>query len=307
MKAVIIVSLLVHLASLLLTLMGVAPVPTFFYELAWWSYIVAISALNSLRAGNSFLFDRPREFVWLFFLSTGVWLFFEAYNFRLHNWSYIGVPVEPYLRWPGYFIAYGTVLPALFETETLLRNAGFARRLRGPSLAVSGGLHVRLVLVGLLMMVAPLLNPQIFFPLVWLGLIFLLDPLLYRWRQEDSLLARLEQGDYARLVRLLGAGLVCGLLWEFWNFWAGAKWIYHIPYLGFLKIFEMPILGFLGFPPFALECYLLYRVFVLFRNRHLEGHLLRTVLFFWGFALYCWVIIQGIEKLTIETYKVTFL
>jgi hypothetical protein len=26
-----------------------------------------------------------------------------------------------------------------------------------------------------------------------------------------------------------------------------------------VKLFEMPVLGFLGFPPFALECFLMYR------------------------------------------------
>jgi hypothetical protein len=55
----------------------------------------------------------------------------------------------------------------------------------------------------------------------------------------------------------LVAGAICGLLWEFWNFWALTKWVYDIPYVGWLKVFEMPILGFLGFPPFAVECYVM--------------------------------------------------
>jgi len=53
------------------------------------------------------------------------------------------------------------------------------------------------------------------------------------------------------------AGLICGGLWEFWNFWAYTKWLYSVPYLENLKWFEMPPLGFLGFLPFALECYVL--------------------------------------------------
>jgi hypothetical protein len=28
--------------------------------------------------------------------------------------------------------------------------------------------------------------------------------------------------------------------------------------LGNVKIFEMPVLGFLGFPPFAVECWVIY-------------------------------------------------
>jgi hypothetical protein len=45
------------------------------------------------------------------------------------------------------------------------------------------------------------------------------------------------------------------VLWEFWNYWALAKWTYTVPYLDHLKVFEMPVLGYLGFPPFVLECY----------------------------------------------------
>jgi hypothetical protein len=54
------------------------------------------------------------------------------------------------------------------------------------------------------------------------------------------------------------AGIIIGFFWEFWNFWAIPKWIYHIPFVGFYKIFEMPVLGFLGYFPFAFELYAMY-------------------------------------------------
>ena len=54
------------------------------------------------------------------------------------------------------------------------------------------------------------------------------------------------------------AGLICGVLWEFWNYWASTKWEYDVPYLGHIKLFEMPVLGFLGFMPFAVESYAIY-------------------------------------------------
>jgi hypothetical protein len=69
-----------------------------------------------------------------------------------------------------------------------------------------------------------------------------------------SILRDLEKGSGRNLYLLLLSGLLCGILWECWNFWAGSKWLYTIPYVGFLKIFEMPILGFFGFPPFAVAC-----------------------------------------------------
>jgi hypothetical protein len=47
------------------------------------------------------------------------------------------------------------------------------------------------------------------------------------------------------------------------NIRAGSKWIYTVPGFEELKLFEMPLLGFLGFPPFALECFVIYRTLVL--------------------------------------------
>ena len=61
-----------------------------------------------------------------------------------------------------------------------------------------------------------------------------------------------------RLINLMLSGLICGVIWEFWNYWSGTKWIYNVPILPDLKIFEMPVLGFGGFPPFAVECFVMY-------------------------------------------------
>ena len=36
------------------------------------------------------------------------------------------------------------------------------------------------------------------------------------------------------------------------------NWVYTLPVLNFAKVFEMPLLGYLGFPPFALECAVMY-------------------------------------------------
>ena len=55
-------------------------------------------------------------------------------------------------------------------------------------------------------------------------------------------------------------GIVCGVLWEFWNYWAIGKWQYLITFAG-PKLFEMPVPGYLGFPAFAFECCTMY-VFV---------------------------------------------
>jgi hypothetical protein len=88
---------------------------------------------------------------------------------------------------------------------------------------------------------------------VWLGFIFLLDPINARLGVE-----RLTR---ERIINLAWSGLLCGVLWEFWNFWSRAKWHYTVPIMEDLKIFEMPVPGYLGFPAFAFECFTMY-VFV---------------------------------------------
>jgi hypothetical protein len=95
------------------------------------------------------------------------------------------------------------------------------------------------------------------FGLVWIGFFLLLDP-LNRRLGLPSLLGDLAQGRRGRLYSLLISGWVCGWLWEFWNYWAAAKWHYTFPILQRWKIFEMPALGYLGFLPFALECFAMY-------------------------------------------------
>jgi hypothetical protein len=94
-------------------------------------------------------------------------------------------------------------------------------------------------------------------PLVWLGLILMLDP-INALRGNPSIAGDIIRGNYQRLLALLASGGLCGLLWEFWNYWALTKWTYTVPYFGSVKMFEMPVLGYLGFPPFAVECWAMY-------------------------------------------------
>ncbi|MEX2214545.1 MAG: hypothetical protein WD768_10480 [Phycisphaeraceae bacterium] len=92
---------------------------------------------------------------------------------------------------------------------------------------------------------------------LWVGVIFLLDPLCY-WMRGPSMIGDWKAGRWGRFLALMAGGALCGLLWEFWNYWALAKWTYHLPFLGAtesFRYFEMPWLGFLGFLPFAIECW----------------------------------------------------
>lgn len=62
----------------------------------------------------------------------------------------------------------------------------------------------------------------------------------------------LEKGSMVDIVASLVAGLICGILWETWNYWSISKWVYTVPFFDNLKIFEMPVPGYLGFLVFGL-------------------------------------------------------
>ncbi len=248
------------------------PVSTFFTAIAWTGYIAVVDAAVLSLAGESLLHGRGREFVAATAISAPFWLLFEAYNLRLENWTYIHLPPNLAVRYFGYAWAFSTIWPAMLETAYLLRAAGLWQKAYAP-IEISAGLRRAFPWLGAAMLVIPLVVPRAaaayLFGLVWLGFILLLDPLNARLG-AISLLDELAQGRRGRLYALLASGAVCGIFWEFWNYWAVGKWIYIFPILQNAKMFEMPLPGYLGFPPFAVEYFCMY-VFVMALAQRLPG------------------------------------
>jgi len=229
------------------------PFLAWYYQWAWWSYILAADGLNRRLAGRSLLRDEPRRFLWLAGVSVALWTFFEALNLRLGNWYYVMDHPVRAVRWVGGAVAFATVLPGLFETEALLRHLGILRRVPCVPLRWSRARTLGSLAIGAACFVLPLAWPDRFFPLTWASFVFLLEP-WNRRHAPESRLREIEQGEAAPTLRWLLAGLACGVLWETCNYWARVKWVYTVPGFESLKLFEMPLAGFLGFPPFALEC-----------------------------------------------------
>ena len=242
----------------------IEPFYGWFYCFAWWSYILAIDAVIYRLKGNSLIVSRTKEFFLMIPWSVFIWLIFEAANLSLKDWYYIDLPPSMIERWLGYAIAYGTVLPGLFETTELLATLGLFKNSTTRKVNVSIPLLVFLILLGASCLFSSILFPGICFPLIWVGFAFLLDPLNY-WFGGRSLLRDIEDGNPKRNYLLPVAGLICGLLWEFWNSWALSKWVYTVPFFDRIKGFEMPLPGFLGFAPFTVEAYVMYNSISLFR------------------------------------------
>lgn len=242
----------------LLLALHVAWVAEFFTALAWSAYIAIVDAAVYRLRGRSLLTRRAEAFVAMAALSVPGWLVFEAYNLRLRNWVYTGVPGRFWVFALGAVWAFATIYPGIFETAELI-HAGWAEKLHWRRWQPRAAWP--LVLLGAILLLAPLAAPAAWAPylfgLAWVGFIFLLDP-LNRALGWPSLLDDLARGCPGRGAALLGAGAACGFFWEFWNYWAQGKWQYVFPILHRYRVFEMPVVGFLGFPPFALECFTVY-------------------------------------------------
>jgi hypothetical protein len=222
----------------------------------WLGYCLAVDALVLRRTGTSLLRRGRLAYAGLFLLSAPVWWLFEAINLRTQNWFYAGRESFTDLE---YFLlaswSFSTVIPAVFGTAELAASFRWVRRLPA---ARPLHLHPGAVLgCGIAAFAALMLWPRYAFPLVWLSLWWILEPMNLRLG-NPSLLDDLRGGDWRRLVALGLGAVICGLFWEMWNFWSFPKWHYRIPFVGFGHVFEMPILGYGGYVPFGWELFAVY-------------------------------------------------
>ena len=259
--------LLIIIAAELLLFLRVNLVMIFFTPLVWTGYILFVDNLILKLGGKSLIYNRRKEFFLLLPISVVLWLVFEFYNIFLDNWHYINLPEKIWIRLIGYTWSFATIWPAILETAELFRALRIFDKIQIRERSISEKVLKASIAFGALFLIIPIAFPSRYLAApVWLGFIFLLDPINYFCRAK-SLFRDLERGKLNTLFSLLLSGLTCGLLWEFWNYWALSKWNYTVPILGDIKIFEMPVVGYLGFFPFAVECYVMYNsVGLVFRH-----------------------------------------
>lgn len=237
--------------------------------LCWLGYVMFLDAVIFKLKGNSLLCNRRREFYIQIPLSIAFWLLFEFYNLHLVNWEYQGLPKNKIELCLGMGLAFGMIMPGMFQTAELIETLRLFERFRISSLHVSNRVIYSSIVLGFFFIMAPLLisrdYAQYLFGLVWTGYVMIFEPIVYS-SKGNSLLRDLEEGRLSRILSLFIAGYICGFLWEFWNYWAVSKWVYTAPFMKDVKIFEMPIAGFLGFGPFAWEYFCFYHLCKLVRQ-----------------------------------------
>jgi hypothetical protein len=276
-----VIGLAIMVVSQTATFAGLEPFASWNTPIAWTGFIVFADALVWGARGSSWLHSSPREFIFLAFVSIPLWLVFEFYNLFINNWHYVGLPENAALRYFGYAWSFATIWPAIFEGAELVAvwrtvpegpGRAPARAHAPPAPRVFSGVMMSCAATGAAMLAWPLLQPSPYLAApVWLGFVFLLDP-INAWLGGESLWDDSSERRWDRLKNLVLSGFLCGFLWEFWNFWARAKWHYTVPIMEHVKIFEMPLPGYLGFPAFAVECFTMY-VFVRIVLRRLTARI----------------------------------
>ena len=227
----------------------------------WLGYCLVVDAFVWRRKGTSMLTRNPLAYIKLFIISAPAWWLFELLNWRSQNWFYVGREHFTTIQYAVLAsLSFSTVMPAVFGTAELVSTFGWMRRLKAwkkipLTLPVTLGFFV----AGWGMLALLLLWPRYFFPLMWGSVFCILEPINI-WLKHRSLIRYTSGGDWRPVLSSAVGCLICGFFWEMWNFYAYPKWIYHVPFVGFLKVFEMPVLGYGGYIPFSWELFALYHL-----------------------------------------------
>lgn len=272
------VGLLVFVISAILLSLQFSFMKTWFYCFAWWSFILVMDSLNFRIRKVSPLSESTKTFLFSAFISVFVWLIFELFNLRLKNWQYHDLPSNLFERWLGYFIAFASVIPAMREISYFIEGFLKKKSLALFRLKVPPNFLKLCVFIGILFIFLAISWPRLFFPLVWLCFIFILEPLNF-WLKNVTFLADLERKNWTRIWSWILAGLVAGFFWELWNFFAGSHWEYSLPYLNFWRVFQMPVFGYTGFMPFALELFAFYQLFAWVQKELEKRILIKTLIY----------------------------
>ncbi len=229
----------------------------------WLGFCLTVDAIVYIRKGTSLIKRNIKKYILLFIISAPVWWLFELFNSFTENWFYDG---RQYFTDFQFFvlasISFSTVIPSVFEATELAGTFKWVRILRSDrKLKPTGMLTGLFIILGVITLALEIIFPKIFYPLIWITVYFLVEPVNIKLKNR-SLLRYTGEGNWNPLVSLWIGCLICSFFWEMWNYYSYPKWYYHLPMVNFLHVFEMPLLGYIGYLPFSLELFAVYNLII---------------------------------------------
>ncbi len=235
------------------------PLSDYYFFPLWLGFILTVDGIVRIRTHTS-LWTRSRSrFIMLFFCSIPFWWIFEWMNGYLHDWHYVAPTTYTTIRF--IFLAslsFSTVVPAVLEMAELVASFRVGERLPNlPAWKLTTRGILAFHLLGWIMVALVLLFPRYAFPLTWLSIFFIVEP-INTLSGQRSIGYYVRHGDWSALWNLMTAALITGFFWEMWNYYSMPKWTYSVPFVGFAHVFEMPVLGYSGYLPFGLEVFSMF-------------------------------------------------
>src|SRR5712691_9672114 len=156
-----------------------------FTPVVWTGYILFADALVFKLKGRSLVMGERLEFVIIVLVSIGGWWLCEFYNaprFWKSDlelwWHYHNLEPNLFLRRLGYDWAFATISPAMFDTAELLHATVFSGTRSARAVKLSNRALYLMIGLGVVAVALPLVVISAWLvPLVWIGLILMLDPL----------------------------------------------------------------------------------------------------------------------------------
>ena len=169
--------------SWLLAIRDVGVVDVFFTPLAWTGYILVVDSVIFHLRGHSLIANKIGSLLYMLPASVICWLIFEAYNLHIQNWHYVNLPNPMVIRVIGYMWSFATIFPAIFLSTELFEIWDLFARVRIKPRKMSKERLIIYFVVGLICLVVPVVLPyslaKYTIALVWVGFVFLLEPVNY--------------------------------------------------------------------------------------------------------------------------------
>ncbi|MBD3155634.1 MAG: hypothetical protein GF368_03185 [Candidatus Aenigmarchaeota archaeon] len=228
-----------------------------YFPFIWAGFILFVDGLVYKFRGKSLMKNNIKDFISLFLVSFLIWTLFEIIVNCIQVWNFI--EIDGFSFW-GYFIisslVFSFVLPSIFEVTDLI-NALTGFKFKIKKFNFTRFFLYLTIFAGLILFLLPIFYSKLTFPLIWISLFLIFDPINYM-NDNPSIIRGISKGDWQIAVSLLVAGIIVGFFWEFWNFWSYPKWSNSIPFFDFYRLFEIDLFGYSLYFFFSWELFSMY-------------------------------------------------